>query len=96
MIAITVSRSNTSSPRSTAFRRSRCSGPGAVMTPRPRNRPAHQPEIPPRVAPTHAQIRTGVMSTLCLAATIADAMSSGSPGPGTPAQLANAPSANAK
>ena len=90
-----VSRSNTSSPRSTALRRSWRSGPGAVITPRPATRPTHQPKIPPAVAPTQAQSSTGVMSSLCLAAMIAAAISSGSPGPGTPAQLANAPSASA-
>ena len=36
------------------------------------------------------------MSSLCLAATIPAAISSGSPGPGMPTQLANAPSASAK
>ena len=95
-IAITVRRSNTSSPRSTARRRRRRSGPGAVITVRPAASPTHQPTIPPVTAPTNAQIRTGVMSSLCLAATIAAAISSGSPGPGSPTQLANAPRANAK
>ena len=52
-----------------------------------------QPTIPPAVAATHATTITVAMSSLPLEASTPAAMSTGSPGPGTPIQLAAAAAA---
>ena len=87
-IAITGWRSKISSPRCTALIRSQRSGPGAVTSARPAFSPIAQPAMPPPVAVTQATPTTVARSSLCFAARIPAASSTGSPGPGNPIQLA--------
>ena len=65
-----------------------------VSIPRPAFIPISQPPIPPSVAASQATARTAPMSSLWRAANTPAAISTGSPGPGTPIQLAAAAAAS--